>query len=73
MVFKKDEIDEDGEIPAPYCFMKKDTLGMNTEMFGSNGLPNVITMLPEQEEEDKAIEEEYKIIKNQEGAKNLRY
>jgi hypothetical protein len=41
VVFRSDEIDEDGEIPAPYCYMKKDNLGMNTDMFGDNGLPNI--------------------------------
>jgi hypothetical protein len=41
IVFREDEIDSDGEIPAPYCYMKKDNLGMNTEMFGSNALPNL--------------------------------
>jgi len=65
VVFRADEIDEDGEIPAPYCFMKKDTLGMSTDMFGDNGLPNISTVVPEQEEEEQAIDEEYKILKNQ--------
>lgn len=65
VVFRVDEIDRDGEIPAPYCFMKKDTLGMNTDMFGENGLQNIPAPLPEQEEEEKAIDEEYKMIKNQ--------
>ena len=67
VVFRTDEVDEDGEIPAPYCFMKKDTLGMNTDMFGDNGLPNAPTLMPEQEEEEKAIDEEYKMIKSQGG------
>jgi|TARA_B110000285_G_C15111931_1_gene611629 hypothetical protein len=41
MVFRPDEIEDDGEIPAPYCYMKKDGLGMSTDLFGSNGLPNM--------------------------------
>ena len=40
-MFREDEVDDDGEIPAPYCYMKKDNLGINTEMFGSNALPNL--------------------------------
>lgn len=40
-VFRPDEIEEDGEIPAPYCYMKKDGLGMSTDLFGDNGLPKV--------------------------------
>jgi hypothetical protein len=41
MVFRPDEIEDDGEIPAPYCYMKKDGLGMSTDLFGSNGPPNM--------------------------------
>jgi hypothetical protein len=28
IVFTEDEVDEDGEIPAPYCYLKKENLGV---------------------------------------------
>ena len=35
IVFRKDEVDEDGEIPAPFCYMKaKGNLGLS----GENGM-----------------------------------
>ena len=40
-MFREDEVDSDGEIPAPYCYMKSDNLGMSTDMFGNNALPNL--------------------------------
>jgi hypothetical protein len=45
--------------------MKKETLGMNAEMFGENGLLNAPSLLPDQVLEERAIDEEYKMIKNQ--------
>ena len=38
VIFKADEIEEDGEIPAPFCYLKnKETMGLNMEMFGIDG------------------------------------
>jgi hypothetical protein len=45
--------------------MKKEIPGMNTDMFGENGLPKNSATVPEQEEEEQTINEEYKMIKNQ--------
>ena len=39
VIFKPDEIDSDGEIPAPYCYMKnKDSLSL--AQIGTNNLFN---------------------------------
>lgn len=39
-VFKAEEIDSDGEIPAPFCYMKsKQALGMGQNMFGADAAP----------------------------------
>jgi len=43
LVFRPDEIDEDGEVPAPFCYFKsKKALGMGANeaanMFGENAL-----------------------------------
>ena len=36
VVFKQDEIDSDGEIPAPFCYMKsKVALGLNQNVYGA--------------------------------------
>ena len=59
IVFRTDDIDEDGEIPAPYCYWKKETLGMHTDMFGANGLPDPNGVVPEQDEEEEAIDKEF--------------
>lgn len=66
LVFRPDEIEDDGEIPAPYCYMKKDNLGMSTDMFGDNGLPNIDpnANIPEQDLEEQAIDQEYRMMKN---------
>ena len=59
IVFREDEVDDDGEIPAPYCYWKKDSLVMNTDMFGANGLPDPNGVVPEQDEEEEAIDKEF--------------
>jgi hypothetical protein len=41
VIFREDEIDADGEIPAPFCYWKgKDMLssGLDGNFFGANGL-----------------------------------
>ena len=65
VVFRADEVDSDGEIPAPFCYMKnKDSLGLGqhgtANMFGPNGMrvPNVVPV-DEQDEEDELIEKEF--------------
>lgn len=69
VVFRADEVDSDGEIPAPFCYMKnKDSLGLGqhgtANMFGPNGMrvPNVVPV-DEQDEEDELIEKEFQRIR----------
>lgn len=68
VVFRADEVDSDGEVPAPFCYMKnKDSLGMGknatANMFGPNGM-RAVAPVDEQEEEDELVEQEFQRIKN---------
>ena len=65
IVFKPDEIDEDGEIPAPFCYLKnKETLAQGQ----NNGLPvgsyDVNGVVMEQDEEEEMIDRELNKLKN---------
>ena len=71
-VFRKDEVDDDGEIPAPFCYKKnKDSLGLglNANLFGPNGIPGTQAaydsnaVVREQEEEEEVIEREFNYFK----------
>ena len=65
IIFKEEEVDADGEIPAPFCYLKgKDSLGFgaNANLFGPNGMnvdPVKYDPAKEQEEEDDFIEKEF--------------
>ena len=65
VIFKEEEVDADGEIPAPFCYAKgKDSLGFgaNGNLFGANGMnvdPGRYDPAKEQEEEDDFIEREF--------------
>ena len=65
IIFREEEVDADGEVPAPFCYWKgKDSLGFgaNANMFGPNGIdvdPVRYDPAKEQEEEDDYIEREF--------------
>jgi hypothetical protein len=69
IVFRADEVDDDGEIPAPFCYQKnKESLGLDVKadnMFGPNGGVNYDhnAIVREQEEEDDLIEQEFTKLK----------
>ena len=70
IIFRIDEVDEDDEVPAPFCYYKnKDSLGLNqnnmtANMFGPNGQPyNSRAVVHEQEEEEDAVDKEYQRLK----------
>lgn len=69
VVFMAEEVDSDGEIPAPFCYMKnKDSLGLGqyatANMFGPNGMPGrTAGQVDVLDEEDALVEKEFQKIK----------
>jgi hypothetical protein len=60
IVFRKDEVDEDGEIPAPFCYMK---VGFGDDMPEGNTMVDGQPVVKEQDEEEELIELEYQRLK----------
>lgn len=68
VIFRVDDVDEDDEIPAPFCYQKnKESLGLNNDLasynlFGSNGIQQTFdskAVVQELEDEDELIDQEY--------------
>lgn len=64
IIFRIDEVDEDDEVPAPFCYMKnKDNLGpkMPANYYDPKGRPyDAKNIVPEEDEEDiNNIDSEY--------------
>ena len=54
VIFRKDEVDEDGEIPAPYCYWKNGC----ADMPEGNAMPDENTHADDTDEED-LVEKEF--------------
>jgi hypothetical protein len=67
VIFKIDEVDEDDEIPAPFCYQKnKESLGIRADgtqnLFGPNGMATTFdsrAVVHELEDEDELVDQEY--------------
>jgi hypothetical protein len=65
IVFKPEEVDEDDEIPAPFCYSKNRETLASANLFGPNNINyDPDSIVPEQDEEDEAVEREYQAFKS---------
>lgn len=68
MIFRKEEVDEDGEIPAPFCYMKNGFGEEDGDNAMVDGKPSAV---PEQDEEEDLVEQEFQKLKKDDSRSSI--